>query len=86
MSAKGSFAASPLSAHMRAKRTIDSVAADVAASAPSLVKGLSYSAAIRLAGDMRRPDRTELEAVMVAFVIYVPLGYYTWRFVMGLIG
>lgn len=61
------------------------VAADVAAIAPLLVKGLSYSATSGLAGDMRRPDRTEIEAVMVGFVIYVPLAYYTVRFVIGLI-
>jgi hypothetical protein len=34
---------------------------------------------------MRYSDRTEREAVMIGFVIYVPLGYYTVRFVMGLI-
>lgn len=37
-----------------------------------------------MACDMR-PDRTELEAIMIGFVIYVPLGYYAVRFVMGLL-
>jgi hypothetical protein len=34
---------------------------------------------------MRRPDRTELELAMLLFIGLVPMGYYTWRFVMGLI-
>jgi len=34
---------------------------------------------------MRRPDRTELEFTMLLFAGLVPLGYYTLRFVMGLI-
>jgi hypothetical protein len=38
---------------------------------------------MRLPGDVRRPDRNELEAVMLGFLIYVPLGYYAVRFVMG---
>jgi hypothetical protein len=34
---------------------------------------------------MRRPDRTELEFTMLLFADLAPLGYYTMRFVMGLI-
>lgn len=34
---------------------------------------------------MRRPDRTELEFTMLLFAALVPLAYYTWRFVLGLI-
>ena len=45
----------------------------------------SYSAPFRLAGDMRRLDRTELEFTMLLFAGLVLVGYYTVRFVMGLI-
>ena len=41
---------------------------------------------IRLAGVMRRkPTLLELEFTMLLFASLVPLGYYTVRFVMGLI-
>jgi hypothetical protein len=38
-----------------------------------------------LAGEMRCPDRIELEFAMLAFVALGPLGYYTIRFVIELI-
>jgi hypothetical protein len=46
---------------------------------------LSYSAPIRLAANMHRPDRTELEFTMLLFAGLVPVGYYTVRSVMGLL-
>ena len=62
-----------------------SVAADVAGSAGSLAIDLSYCAPIRLAGDMRSPDRTELEFTMLLFAALVPTAYYTVRYVMELL-
>lgn len=34
---------------------------------------------------MRRPDRTELEFMVLLFAGLIPLVYYAWRFVRGLI-
>ena len=46
---------------------------------------LSNSISMSLAGDMRRPDRTELEFAVLLFAGLVPTAHYTVRFVMGLI-
>ena len=46
---------------------------------------LSYRTPNRLAGTMRRPDRTEAELAMLLFAGLVPTACYTVRFVLGLI-
>jgi hypothetical protein len=46
--------------------------------------GASDGAAIGLAGDMRRPNRTELEFAMLLVAGFVPTAWFTVRFVMGL--
>ena len=33
----------------------------------------------------RKPTLLELEFTMLLFAALAPLGYYTWRFVMGLL-
>lgn len=45
---------------------------------------LSYIGPLRLAGDMCRRSRTDLEFTMLLAGL-TPLGYYIWRSVMGLI-
>lgn len=51
-----------------------------------LLTRLSYSAPIRLSGDMRRPDRTELEFTVLAFAALAPLGYYTLHWLFASVG
>lgn len=47
---------------------------------------LSYTPAIRLGAAMRRPNRYELEAVFLAFLIGVPVAYWMVRTVLAFVG
>jgi hypothetical protein len=47
---------------------------------------ISYRPSLPYLGVMRRPERTELEFAMLAFLGLAPVGCYTLRFLLGLIG